>query len=146
MSDKTKIIVCLKMLPQTTPSSLKMALKGIKDFEGFKDELRSNIKYLHDFGGLASAHLIGEEVFPHPTDPGVATPAPSESESQVNEEDIPAFVLQYLHGPERDGLVAAINRSVQQKKGTWRPGGGDSREPGRPHLRGPPRIPETPET
>ena len=43
------------MLPTITPSSLKMALKGIGDFEMFKDELRNNIKYLQDFSGLTGA-------------------------------------------------------------------------------------------
>ena len=64
MSDKTKTIVALKMLPPTAPSSLKMALKDIRDFEVFKDELRSNIKYLQDFGGLGgpAAHMAQNDL------------------------------------------------------------------------------------
>ena len=96
MSDKTKIIVCLRMLPPTTPSSLKMALKDLKDFEVFKDELRNNIKYLQDFGGLAAAHLMGEEEASSLGDPA---PAPSrgggwpedDQEVAITERDLPAF-------------------------------------------------------
>ena len=140
MSDKTKIIVCLKMLPQTTPSSLKMALKGIKDFEVFKDELRTNIKYLQDFGGLASAHMIGEDGAPNPMGPSIGAwhedEQADETETQVGEGDIPAFVLQNLTGHERDGLVAAINRSMSQKKPNWRSSGGPQRN-GPPGPRAP---------
>ena len=44
-SDGTKVIIGLKMLPQGTPSSVMMALRTIRCFESFKDELRTNIRF-----------------------------------------------------------------------------------------------------
>ena len=43
------------------PSSLKMALKDLRDFEQVKDESAATFKYLQDFGGLASAHMVGTD-------------------------------------------------------------------------------------
>ena len=51
MSDKTKIIIALRMLPFNTPSGIKVPLKTQKDFEDFKDQVRSDIRFLQDFGG-----------------------------------------------------------------------------------------------
>ena len=73
-----------------------MALKGVTNFEVFKDELRSNIKYLEDFGGLGSAHLMGEvqAQYPQPGGPSIEPTEDEETSTEIGEGDIPAFVLQ----------------------------------------------------
>ena len=133
MFDKTKIIVCLSMLPQTTPSSLKMALKDLREFEAFKDELRSDIKYLQDFGGLASAHILGDGSTERPSTHDAVDPfrggsgTEAEPEATVTERDLPAFVVQNLTGQEKEGLIAAINRATQQGRTPARNGTSNQR-------------------
>ena len=43
LTDKTKVVVAMKMLPPSTPASVKMALNSIASFEAFKAELGQNI-------------------------------------------------------------------------------------------------------
>ena len=105
---------------QPPPSSLKMALKDARDFEQFKDELRGSIKYLQDFGGLASVHMIGSDEqgeasgMAAPPSRGSTWPEP-EPEQAITERDLPAFVLQEFSGAGKEGFIAAINRTAQQR-------------------------------
>ena len=115
MSDRTKIIIYLRMLPQATPSSFKMAFKGVGDFESSKDELRSNIKYLQDFGGLAAAHVMADEPA-QPQATGTTGDGQEKEEGTITVDDFPVFMLQNLSSQEKDGLVAAVNRAAQQRR------------------------------
>ena len=120
LSDKTKKIVVLKMLPPNTPSSLKMELKGIQDFETFRDGLRNNIKYLQDFGGLsgAAAHMAQAADAPNPMDAAIQQPL--EEEPAITESDVPAYVLQNMSVNEKEGFIAALIKAAQQRRPTGR--------------------------
>ena len=139
LSDKTKKIVVLKMLPPNTPSSLKMALKGIGDFETLKDELRNNIKYLQDFGGLtgAAAHLAHDAAAPSPMDAAIQQPV--EEESAVTEGDIPAYVMQNMTDNEKEGFIAAINKAAHQRRPAGRRWGPPQQQQQQRQPRAPPR-------
>ena len=61
--DKTKIVIAMTMPPQVAPASLRRALRGISDFDTFKHELRGEIKFLEDLGGLpgGGANMLHDE-------------------------------------------------------------------------------------
>ena len=110
ISEKTKVIIGLKMLPSTAPASLKLALKGIHNFEKFKDEVRQNIRFLEDFGpGHATAHMVGDDA------PGMGGCDISDSDDSGNVDDpisvldLPTCVMQALTPSLRDQLILAVN-------------------------------------
>ena len=144
LTDKTKVIIAMKMLPSTTPASLKMALKGIYCFEKFKDELRQNIKFLEDFSGpahMAQANMAAEYAAMSEAVSATDSSIPVEPElgeaEEITERDLPAFVMQSLSAADRQQLVLAVNqRRFQNRRGApgQKPG-----QPRRPRPSTPPR-------
>ena len=53
MPDGTKVIIAMGMLPLSTNPSVRLALKGIRDYASFKDTLRENVRFLEEHGGAA---------------------------------------------------------------------------------------------
>ena len=62
MPDGTKVIIAMGMLPLSTNSSVRLALKGLRDYASFKDTLRENVRFQeeHGGGGYGSANLVDQ--------------------------------------------------------------------------------------
>ena len=125
LSDRTKVITAIDMLPPDTPHTLMLALKDMRDLEKLKDQLRQDIRFLEDFGGLkkAAAHIIENPYGPNPMGPSIPTQeqqaqAPSDP---ITESDLPAFVFEQLSSQEREQLVLAVNtrRAPQGGRPRW---------------------------
>ena len=62
--DGTKVLIAMGMLPTSTSPSVKLALKGIRDYTTFTDALRDTARFLEEHGGPggsgAHAHLIDQ--------------------------------------------------------------------------------------
>jgi hypothetical protein len=130
MPDRTKIINAMGMLPPTTPGSLKLALKGMTDFEAFKEELDEQIRFLEDFGAPTRHAQVVEGREDSSSAPG---PQGDLGQEQVTENDLPIFLTAGLSQDEKDDMVLAINI---RRQGQGR-GGAPGRAAGRPRT--PPR-------
>ena len=113
LTDRTKVLTALGMMPPETPHSLMLTLKDLRDLNKFKDQLRQDIRFLEDFGGLrkAAAHIVESPNGPNPLGPSIQEreyPAPSTAEP-ITEHDLPAFVFEQLSSHEREQLVLAVN-------------------------------------
>ena len=114
MSDNTEISIGLRMIPANTLSSLKFALRAIKKIEPYKDEVRSSVKYLQNYGALggAAAHMAADSRATSPMDAATPTNSiPGEAQA-APEADIPTSMLECLNKGERDGLIAAVHRAA----------------------------------
>ena len=58
--DATGAMIAMGTLPAGTSASIRLALKGIYNYGGFKDTLRDNIRILEEHGGTsgAQAHIL----------------------------------------------------------------------------------------
>ena len=58
--DATKVMIAMGTLPARTKASIRLALKGIYNYAGFRDTLRDNIRFVEEHGGTSSAqaHLL----------------------------------------------------------------------------------------
>ena len=119
LSERTKVITAIDMMPPDTPHTVMLALKDMRDLEKLKDQLRQDIRFLEDFGGLkkAAAHIVENPYGPNPMGPSIQAQnqpdsAPNES---ITEFDLPTFVFEQLSPQEREQLVLAVNtkRSFQ---------------------------------
>ena len=63
-------MIAMGTLHASTNSSIRLSLKGIYNYAGFKDTLRDNIRFLEEHGGTsgAQAHFLQDSqgnVYPH---------------------------------------------------------------------------------
>ena len=63
LSEITKLRTAHKMLPDATPSSVGLSVKCCVNYDAFKKELRTTLRYLEDFGGMkgAAAHMVDQQ-------------------------------------------------------------------------------------
>ena len=115
MPDKTKIINVMGMLPASAPGTLRLALKGMTNFEAFKDELEEQIRFLEDFGGAGTGR--GAHVVERQDDADRHAPQGSEDDEAVTEGDIPAFLMEGMNQDAKDQFVLAINVRRNQNRG-----------------------------
>ena len=114
--DKTKIVIAMGMLPPTAPASLRRALRGITEFDAFKHELRGEIKFLEDYGGLpgGGANVLHDDRSTSSGSPSDDGESPPELRSaggsgDATERDIPQFLAAQMTQEEKDDYVLAIN-------------------------------------
>ena len=55
MPEAMKVMIAMGTLPASTNWSIRLALKGIYNYAGFKDTLRENICFLEEHGGTSGA-------------------------------------------------------------------------------------------
>ena len=61
MFELTMLRTAHKMLPEATPSSVRPAVRNCANYDSFKKELRTTLRYLEDYGGMkgaAAAHVV----------------------------------------------------------------------------------------
>ena len=114
LSDRTKVITAIDMLPPDTPHSPMLALKDVRDIEKLKDQLRQDIRFLEDFGGLrkVGAHIVENPLGPTPLGPSIQPadyPCPT-PDDPITEHDLPAFVFEQLSPQAREQLILAVNK------------------------------------
>ena len=154
MPESTKVIIAIGMLPLSTNPSVRLALNGIRDYAGFKDTLRENVRFLAEHGGCshASTNLVDQHAAERDDErigqyqswcPDRSAGRPEEGEEGAAEAVVSAMIMtMHNAGPGEDLIMAAVQR-FQASGGK----GEDSRVSGDPMTgRGPPHRRGTPKT
>ena len=134
LSEITKLRTAHRMLPDTTPASVRLSVKNCVNYDTFKRELRTTLRYLEDFGGMksGSAHLVDQ---PQRNEEPAAT-ADQQASAEEDEVDMVAFITSLVKGGCDHEMVLAAVQRVQR-------GGPKSRTgPYKPRARTPPRDPK----
>ena len=114
LSEITKLRTAHKMLPDATPSSVRLSVKSCLNYDAFKKELRTTLRYLEYFGRMkgAAAHMVDQQ-------PRFEA-AMAEADTQAAEEgevDIVALITTMQQaGCDGEMVLAAVQR-VQTRTG-----------------------------
>ena len=112
IDEMTRVVIVMKILPPQTPAHLKLSLRKITEYEDLKDEVRANIRFLEDHGGLksAGAHVVED---PSSREPDQLSAV---ERDDIDESDIPAFALASLTASQKDDLILALNHNKNMKR------------------------------
>ena len=137
MAPRTKMMAVRGMLPDDTPASVHLALKGICDYERFKRELRLTLTFLEDYGGtknrVRGAHLVEDQPHAlgrHDEDDG--------AEGSDRDGDLSAMIASMQNAGLDNELILSAVQNYQSRGNRFQ------RRPtsGPPRVRTPPRDPK----
>ena len=113
------------VLPDTTPASVRLSVKNCVNYDTFKKELRTTLRYLEDFGGMKSgaAHLVEQP----PRNEEPAATADQQALAEEDEVDMVAFITSLVKGGcDHEMVLAAVQRiqrgCPKSRTGPYKPG------------------------
>ena len=113
LTELTKLRTAHKMLPDSTPSSVRLSVKNCVSYDTFKKELRTTLRYLEDYGGMkgATAHMVEQPMRAAESTDYEITQAATAEEGEV---DVVALIATLIRGGCDDEMVLAAVQRMQR--------------------------------